>query len=74
MFKYIVNQSIFDEFYHRVYAHNGVVLSCSCHKDLAISEGSVWKCTFLIKDKEVHEEFITMKQAESKFIKYAEVR
>lgn len=66
MFRYLVNQSVFDDTHHRVYSLNGVVLQCSCHKDMAINPAATWMCKF-IKNEESTTMFITMDEAESKF-------
>lgn len=71
MFKYLVNQVILDDNYHRVYAHNGVVLNCSCHKDLAIKPDSTWMCKFTSR-RGNETMFITMQEAEAKFIALCE--
>lgn len=66
MFRYLVNQSVFDDTHHRVYSLNGVVLQCSCHKDMAINPAATWMCKF-IKNEESTTMFMTMDEAESKF-------
>lgn len=66
MFRYLVNQSVFDDTHHRVYSLNGVVLQCSCHKDMAINPDATWMCKF-IKSGEPITLFMTMEQAEAKF-------
>ena len=66
MFRYLVNQSVFVDTHHRVYSLNGVVLQCSCHKDMAINPAATWMCKF-IKNEESTTMFITMDEAESKF-------
>jgi hypothetical protein len=70
MFKYLVNQTMYEDCHHRVYAHNNVVLNCSCHKDLAIQPSSTWKCVFIV-DGNREEGFMTMEEAESKFMSHA---
>jgi hypothetical protein len=71
MFRYLVNQTIFDDTHHRVYSLNGVVLQCSCHKDMAISPDATWMCKF-IKSGEPITLFMTMEQAEAKFTSLCE--
>ena len=66
MFRYHVNQTVFDDIHHRVYILNGVVLQCSCHKEMAINPESTWMCKFL-KNGEPITTFMTMEEAESKF-------
>jgi hypothetical protein len=71
MFRYLVNQTIFDYTHHRVYSLNGVVLQCSCHKDMAINPDATWMCKF-IKSGEPITLFMTMEQAEAKFTSLCE--
>ena len=71
MFRYLVNQTLFDDTHHRVYSLNGVVLQCSCHKDMAINPDATWMCKF-IKSGGPITLFMTMEQAEAKFTSLCE--
>ena len=48
MFRYLINQTIHDDVIHRVYVLDSKILSCSCHKDLAINPDATWHYKLII--------------------------